>query len=409
MSSSDPVVCIVGTSPVPLWGLDGSERLRRQFAALGITQTISETDTAAPGRPVVLLRADYLFDERTLRALLDHSGNVVLAIGPPGGATAVAAHVAAGLAAIACEVLSGKAAPQAIPDVTVGTEETLSGSYVGKLLKAGSPVVLPIRADRAESLERHLFSSSYKAVTDLVTKWVWPTPARWATRLCTRLGISPNAVTTASLVLTIVVTVLFARGRFAEGLLLGWIMTFLDTVDGKLARVTVTSTRFGHFFDHAIDLVHPPLWYLAWSFGVVGDSAQVWTLLSILVAIGGGYVVGRLIEGAFYPGLADFSLFIWRPFDSYFRLVTARRNPNLLLLSGFALAGFPRAGLVAVAWWTVLSTACLAIRLAQAGYVRLRRGQLQPWIRDAAEDPDHAPLYARPFISDDAAVRRLMR
>jgi len=45
-------------------------------------------------------------------------------------------------------------------------------------------------------------------------------------------------------------------------------MTFLDTVDGKLARVTVNSSPFGHIYDHAIDLISPPFWYLAWGLGL---------------------------------------------------------------------------------------------------------------------------------------------
>jgi phosphatidylglycerophosphate synthase len=58
-------------------------------------------------------------------------------------------------------------------------------------------------------------------------------------------------------VLVVIAGVLFARGEFAWGLDAGWIMTFLDTVDGKLARVTVTSTKLGNVFDHGIDLIHP--------------------------------------------------------------------------------------------------------------------------------------------------------
>ena len=41
-------------------------------------------------------------------------------------------------------------------------------------------------------------------------------------------------------------------------------MTFLDTVDGKLARVTLTSSPFGNVLDHSLDLIHPPFWYWAW-------------------------------------------------------------------------------------------------------------------------------------------------
>ena len=80
--------------------------------------------------------------------------------------------------------------------------------------------------------------------------------------------MTPNQVTAASLVLVVVAGVLFARGEFAWGLVAGWIMTFLDTVDGKLARVTITSTKLGNVFDHGIDLIHPPFWYFAWGMGL---------------------------------------------------------------------------------------------------------------------------------------------
>ena len=78
-------------------------------------------------------------------------------------------------------------------------------------------------------------------------------------------------------------------------------MTFLDTVDGKLARVTVTSTRLGNIFDHGIDLVHPPLWYLAWGIGLALEPPAIGGVpLSLLFGvILAGYIGGRLCEGAF--------------------------------------------------------------------------------------------------------------
>ena len=148
------------------------------------------------------------------------------------------------------------------------TLEQVAQGFEAGLLKLDRPYVLPVTAENRGALEQLAFSGAYKGVTDLVTKWLWPVPAQWATRACVRMGITPNQVTAASLVLVIVAGVLFARGEFGWGLLAGWIMTFLDTVDGKLARVTVTSTRLGNIFDHGIDLVHPPLWYLAWGIGL---------------------------------------------------------------------------------------------------------------------------------------------
>ena len=43
---------------------------------------------------------------------------------------------------------------------------------------------------------------------------------------------------------------------------------------------------------------------------------------------------------------------VWRPIDSQFRLITARRNPNMVILVAALLFGRPDVGLELVAWWT---------------------------------------------------------
>ena len=57
------------------------------------------------------------------------------------------------------------------------------------LKKRDPPYVLPIRTDNRQTLEAELFTRSYKGVTDLVTKWLWPLPAFWVVRFCVRFGL----------------------------------------------------------------------------------------------------------------------------------------------------------------------------------------------------------------------------
>jgi hypothetical protein len=78
--------------------------------------------------------------------------------------------------------------------------------------------------------------------------------------------------------------------------------------------------------------------------------------------VAGGYVAGRLIEVAFHQ-LGRCGIFAWRPFDAWFRLVTARRNPCLVILTIGTLAGRPELAFVGVVAWTVASTAILFLRL----------------------------------------------
>lgn len=402
---SHPAVCLLGNNGVRLWGIDGAERLTRQLRAAGIDGIVRDADPP-PADSVLLLRADYLFEDRTLADLLRQPGVALTA--SESTARVVAAHVPARDLAAARTVVAGGADATSLPGVVAHSPDDLSTAFVRKLHKAAPPVVLSARADRAAALERHLFDGSYKGVTDLVTKWVWPTPARAVVGVCARHGIPPNAVTSVSFLLVVTATVLFAFGWFGTGLVLAWIMTFLDTVDGKLARVTVTSTPFGHYFDHTIDSVHPPIWYIAWALGVAGVSG-ILALVPMLVAMLIGYVSGRFIESFFKHAVGGGSLFAWRPFDSYFRLVMARRNPNLILLTISYLAGFPGAGLTAVVLWTVLSSVILTIRLLQGMRAKSRAESMRPWIEELGNEAEVVPGWARPFVADLAAVRHLVQ
>jgi hypothetical protein len=97
--------------------------------------------------------------------------------------------------------------------------------------------------------------------------------------------------------------------------------------------------------------------------------------------------------------MAPFSIFLWRRIDSYSRLITARRNPNLILLTAAALLGRPDLGLVAVAAWTALSSLVLLARLAMAARERRASGPLRSWLVDATPDSPGRSLATRIFAT----------
>src|SRR3546814_15546925 len=80
--------------------------------------------------------------------------------------------------------------------------------------------------------------------------------------------MSPNMVTAIGALLCVVATVAFWYGHYWWGMAAGLVFMVLDTVDGKLARCTITSSKWGDVFDHGIDLVHPPFWWYAWGVGL---------------------------------------------------------------------------------------------------------------------------------------------
>ena len=392
-------VYIVSDTPLTLWGLSSRERLRRLFTRLGSFIFLDALDALPPDASVLLLRGDFLYDERILKRLI-HEEQTLLQVPVKSQHISVAASVPASLAPQASHLLSYPSDSPRLPNVHTVQLHEWSAGFQEQLRKFDPPYVLPITADNQRALEEHLYSGSYKGVTDLITKWAWPIPAKWVVRVCVNLGIVPNVVTTVSVVLTVIAGVCFAQGAFGSGLVAGWIMTFLDTVDGKLARVTVTSSKIGHILDHGLDIIHPPLWYIAWGMGLAAFTPPTpWlsldTLFGIILA---GYIAGRLCEGLFQLCLGQFGLFCWRPIDSFNRLITARRNPNLILLTGSLCIGRPDLGFLAVAAWTVASTIILLIRLGLAFGVRMFSGTpLRPWLADIGIAIDHDSLAAKTF------------
>ena len=101
-----------------------------------------------------------------------------------------------------------------------------------------------------------------------------------------------------------------------------------------------------------------------------------------MIAIVAGYILQRVIEGLF---IKDFGMdvHVWRRFDSQFRLITARRNPNFAILFFATLAGRPDIGLIAVAWWTVISLLVHAVQLVQAYAARRAGKAIVSWMEDA--------------------------
>jgi phosphatidylglycerophosphate synthase len=374
-----PKLVIVGDCAVRLWSLGAIERHQRAFGRHGI-QALSDQDRT-PDKTIIAVRADYLLSVDLVAAICKRA-NTLLTDNEQ--KVAVAIHAPAAFEDQAVKLLQQSdfgAQQDAIADLEVLGPIELGSSYDNALRKRAMPFALPYSTASIDDLERRTFGAAYKGATDFVTKWCWPRPAREVTRWAAAHGISPNAITTASLALVLLATWMFAQAYFLVALPIAWGMTFLDTVDGKLARVTLTSSAWGNIYDHGIDLIHPPFWWWAWYVGVLpfATPSVEKLLLPALWVILAGYVVGRLLEGLFVLAF-KIETHIWQPVDSFFRTITARRNPNLAILTIATLLGRPDFGFIAVATWTVISLIFHAIRLAQAGLLRLRGEPIVSWL-----------------------------
>ncbi|MBX6741147.1 MAG: CDP-alcohol phosphatidyltransferase family protein [Acetobacteraceae bacterium] len=366
---------------MPVWSMPGSALLRRALGRAGIADVAPWNDKApAEAGGLLLLRADHVYDAALVAGLARSPG--VLLCRPEDGRP-VAAHLPEGSAAagVAAALMAGREATDpAFGGLQPLQPTALTESYNRALRKRGKPYLLRLAPETRRAVEWEMFGGSYKGVTDIITKHVWPRPAFHVVRACAALGVTPNQVTLASLVLVFLALWLFAEGAFLPGLLAAWVMTFLDTVDGKLARVTLTSTPLGNVFDHAIDLIHPPFWWLAWIMGLQAAGLPLDYPVTVGAVIFGGYVLQRLQEGLFLT-LYRMEIHVWRRFDSAFRLVIARRNPNLAMLTLGTLFGRPDLGILAVAAWTAFGCIEQAVVTVQAGLAQ-RRGPLRSWLEE---------------------------
>ncbi len=370
MTSHPPLLFVpVGANPARAFGLDAGDRACRLAANAGF-----ECAEAADGRAALLASLAYAWDPAWLKAMRTRPGTVLTLSGKP-----VMAHVAAGSdAAAAARAIEAGEAPGGYQEMAAETAEYSNA----ELRKRDRPFVLPLDPDNPEPVERAAYDAAYKGVTDILTLYLWRRPAFYLTRWAARAGITPNFVTAVGAVLCVAAFWLFWIGEYWLGVACGFGFMVLDTVDGKLARCTGASSKWGNIFDHGIDLIHPPFWWWAWAHGLeaYGRPLEPVYATMVLWAIVGGYVAQRAIEGIFMRRFGGMHIHVWKRIDSRFRLITARRNPNMVILVGALVFARPDVGLELVAWWTMISLIVHAVRLAQASEDSARGRPVRSWL-----------------------------
>ncbi|MFM9917702.1 MAG: CDP-alcohol phosphatidyltransferase family protein [Rhizobacter sp.] len=231
-----------------------------------------------------------------------------------------------------------------------------------------------IDATTRQRLERQMFWDNYKGSTDLLTRYVYP-PLVWPlVRLCVRLGLHANTVTLLSIVLTIAAVPLFAHGDFLAGFLCAYGMSVLDSVDGKLARLTLTDSKIGNVLDHGTDIVHPPFWYFAFAWGLGAHSADdplyraaIWMIVF--------YVADRIVLGVAKHRLG-FGLHAATRLDGIVRGFIARRNITMTIMAVSILLGVGATGFYIITAWQGLTFAWHSARTVWLGFIS--RAQARP-------------------------------
>src|SRR2546430_1822203 len=290
MAEDAPLLFVpVGSNSARPFGMDAGERACRLAANPGFECA----DAVEVGRAALMASMAYGWDPAWLKEMRGRPRTVLTLGGKP-----VLAHVPQGEDVVAVTSAIENGSSIAGYEAIAAETAELTNSA---LRKRERPFVLPLDPNDPEPVERAAYDAAYKGVTDALTLYLWRKPAFYLTRWAARAGLTPNFVTLIGAILCVLAFVLFWRGEYWWGVLSGFIFMVLDTVDGKLARCTGASSKWGEVFDHGIDLVHPPFWYWAWLHGLTAYGQPLEPLYATMVlwAIIFGYVAQRIIEGLF--------------------------------------------------------------------------------------------------------------
>ncbi len=199
-------------------------------------------------------------------------------------------------------------------------------------------------------------------------------------------AITANQVTLATTLLGFLVAAFYVTGWLRVGVLLAIFVEVLDGVDGKLARITRTTSKAGEY-EHILDFFYENSWWLALGFFLSKNGSKfAWHAALLMVAFDlADNIVYSVADVKWHRSVDNAT-----PFLSRFRLVAGRRNIyTWLFLPGFFL-GIPRVSFYSAVAWAGVTAAihaawCIteAIRLSASPVPSAERpvleaGQIPP-------------------------------
>lgn len=315
--------------------------------------------------PLIVFEADCVIDTRLLQFLANQSGTLAACSGE--GRERAAVLRIDGPLSLESNV-EGKLPRLVDFGVAHGAIKALPlesiPSYIKKLRRELPSYLFRVTdVTSRDQAERFLFWSNYKGSTDFFTKYVYP-PLVWRmVRPLSRWRVHPNIVTLFNVFITFLAVPLFAWEWWWTGFLLAYTMSVLDSVDGKLARLTFTSSWFGNILDHGLDIVHPPLWYFGWAWGLSGgDTGSLVFQAAVWMAV--IYALDRVVAGVFNRRLGR-SIHGYTSLDERMRTFISRRNINLpLFLIGWLLE-VPIPTFLLIVFWQIVCFVFHVERLVQ--------------------------------------------
>jgi phosphatidylglycerophosphate synthase len=238
-----------------------------------------------------------------------------------------------------------------------------SDLYIAEIRRQAAPFWCAVEAPAdAEFCKRALITGAQKHILDAVAWYVNRPLENALTLRIADWPITPNQVTLSAAALGFVVTGLLLAGCWLPALLLAFVVSVLDGVDGKLARVKALASRLGQL-EHSFDLLYEQSWYIAFAWATYMQRRE------LLVLVVGFFMLwwdsfARHVSMQFRQAVGV-SLSDYAPFDRAFRRWDGRRNTYMLYMLLGAITRQPFYALCAMALHALLTGVVYAVRAAK--------------------------------------------
>jgi CDP-alcohol phosphatidyltransferase-like enzyme len=136
--------------------------------------------------------------------------------------------------------------------------------------------------------DRLLLDQAVKSNDGFFTTFLVSPYSRFIARWAARRGLTPNQVTTVSLLVGLVAAAAFATGDrwgLVAGAVLLQVSFTLDCVDGQLARYTLTFSSLGAWLDSIFDRTKEYAVYAGLAIGAASAGDAVWLLAGCALAL----------------------------------------------------------------------------------------------------------------------------
>lgn len=232
--------------------------------------------------------------------------------------------------------------------------------YIPSMRKETNPFVLRIEEpEDVAAAERALVANACKGRNDLLATYINKPIENFIVQRFARTALTPNQVTFFVNIVAWTATYLFFDGYLLLALLLTFIVSFLDGVDGKLSRVKLCSSKLGGM-EHAFDFLFEQSWYFALGLFLWGSYGPTALILPTLIALFDSFAAH--CDNAFGKGYPGHALSDFGRIERAFRKIDGRKNTYIVLLLIAILCHQPFFGLAAVAVWSFASAAFYCVR-----------------------------------------------